>query len=85
MVCRIVENFFRQQPQNSHVVLADRQTRMAGRDDFVDKCWPVVRPFLLEDRYKNKVELVQEGSLGFERLLRGRALDDKVHNKIANT
>jgi hypothetical protein len=32
---------------------------VAGGDDFVDESGPIVRPLLLEDRNKNKVELVQ--------------------------
>jgi hypothetical protein len=40
---------------------------MARRNNFVDERRPVVRPFLLQDRDKDEIELVQEGSLRFER------------------
>lgn len=58
---------------------------MAGGDDFVYEGRPVVRPLLLENGHKDEVELVQKGSLRLERFLGGRALDDKIHNEIANT
>jgi hypothetical protein len=41
---------------------------VAGGDDLVDERRPVVRPFLLEDGDEDEVELVEECSLGFERL-----------------
>jgi hypothetical protein len=39
---------------------------VAGGNDFVDEGGPVVRPFLLEDRYKDKIEFVKEGTLLLE-------------------
>jgi hypothetical protein len=41
---------------------------MAGGNDFVDEGGPVVGPFLLEDRDKDEVELIQESPLRFEGL-----------------
>ena len=58
LVLREIEDFFRQQPEDGHVILADSKTGMAGADDLVDEGWPVVWPLLLEDRYQNKIELV---------------------------
>ena len=55
---RVVEHLLRQQSQDYHVVFADRKARVAGRDDLVDEGGPVVRPFLLEHRYEDQVELV---------------------------
>jgi hypothetical protein len=43
---------------------------MARGNDFVDEGGPVVRPFLLEDRDKDEVELIDEGSLGLEGFFR---------------
>jgi hypothetical protein len=40
---------------------------MAGRNNFVDECRPVVGPLLLQDRYKDEIEFIEEGSLRFER------------------
>ena len=42
---------------------------MAGRNNLVDKRWPVVRPFLLQDGNKNKIQLVEKCSLGLKTLL----------------
>ncbi len=58
---------------------------MAGGDDFVDKCGPVVRPFLLENGDEDKVKLVDEGSLGFKRFFGARGLDDEADNEVANS
>jgi hypothetical protein len=58
---------------------------MAGRDDFVDKCRPVVRPFLLEDGNENEVELVEQGPLLAQRLFGARALDDELDNEVSDS
>ena len=58
---------------------------MAGGDDFVDKRWPVVRPFLLQDGYKDEVEFVKESSLCLKRFFGAGALDDEAYNEISNT
>lgn len=41
---------------------------MAGGDDLVDKSWPVMRPFLLEDGDQNQVKLVKECPLALQGL-----------------
>jgi hypothetical protein len=41
---------------------------VAGGYDFVDERRPIVRPFLLEDRYEDEIEFVYKGSLGFQGL-----------------
>lgn len=43
-----------------------------------------MRPFLLEDRDEDKVQLVEECSLGFERLFGARGLDDEVDDKVTD-
>ena len=58
---------------------------MARGNDFVDECGPIVRPFLLENRDEDEVELVYEGSLGFEGFFGTRGLDDEADNEIANS
>ena len=85
MVRRKVENLLREQPQNDHVVLAYRKTRVAGGYDFVDKGGPVVRPFLLEYRDEDKVELVEEGSLLLEGFLGVGDLYDETNHKVPDT
>ena len=57
---------------------------MAGGYDLIDEGWPVVGPFLLEDRYQYEVQFVEERPLGFEALLSARALDDEVDYEISN-
>jgi hypothetical protein len=84
-ICREVKDLFGQQPQNRHVVLAYRQTCMAGGDDFVDEGGPVMRPFLLEDGDEDEVELVDEGSLGFKGFFGARGLDDEADNEVADS
>lgn len=58
---------------------------MAGGDDFGDKSWPVVWPFLLQHGYEDEIELVYKGSLALERLFGTGGLDDEVDDEIANT
>ena len=58
---------------------------MAGGDDFVDEGGPVVRPLLLEDRDKDEVELIEEGSLGFEGFFGAGGLDDEADHEVANS
>ena len=58
---------------------------MAGGDDFVDESRPVVRPFLLEDRDEDKVQLVQQDALTSQALFGVGRLDDKFNNKVADT
>ena len=43
-----------------------------------------MRPFLLEYRDENEVELIQEGPLRFQGLLRRGTLDDEVDDKVAD-
>jgi hypothetical protein len=82
---RIIEYFLGQETEDDHVVLADGETLAAGRDDFVDESGPVVRPFLLQDGYKDEVELVQEGSLRSECLFRARALEDVLNDEVPDS
>jgi hypothetical protein len=39
---------------------------VTGGDNFVDEGGPVVRPLLLEDRYEDEIEFVDECSLCLE-------------------
>lgn len=57
---------------------------MARRDDFVDERGPVVWPFLLEDRDKHEVELVQEGLLGAQTLFAIGTLDDELDDEVSD-
>jgi hypothetical protein len=57
---------------------------MAGGDDFVDECGPVVGPLLFEDRDEDEVELIEEGSLGFEGFFRARGLDYEADDEVTN-
>lgn len=57
---------------------------MAGGDDFVYECGPVVRPLLLEDRDEDEVELVEQCLLRSQRLFGARALDDKLHDEVSD-
>ena len=41
-------------------------------------------PFLLEDGYEDKIELVQKGPLAFQAFFGVRSLDDKVHDEVPN-
>ena len=41
-------------------------------------------PFLFEDRYEDKVEFVEQHALATQALLRARALDDEVDDKVSN-
>lgn len=43
-----------------------------------------MRPFLLEDRHEDKVEFVEQHALAPQALLRVRALDDEVDDKVAD-
>lgn len=81
----VVEDLLGEETQDDHVVLADRQAGAARGDDFVDERGPVVRPLLLQDRDEDEVELVQQGLVFTQGLLRVGALDDKLHNKVADT
>lgn len=44
-----------------------------------------MRPFLLQDRDKDEVELVQEGPLGPERFFGARTFKDVLDDKITNS
>lgn len=44
-----------------------------------------MRPFLLEDRNEDKVQLIQEDSLGPKRFFRSRALYNETNDEISNT
>ncbi len=57
---------------------------MAGRDDFVDKRGPVVRPFLLEDGDEHQIELVEQCLVVSQGLFAVGALDDELHNKVTD-
>jgi hypothetical protein len=57
---------------------------VAGRDDLVYESWPVVRPFLLENRHEDEVQLVEEGAVGAAAVVVVRELDDEVDDKVAN-
>lgn len=57
---------------------------MARRYDLVDKGGPVVRPFLLENRNKDEVELIEEGSLCLQRFFGARGLNDEVDHKVTD-
>lgn len=84
LLSRIIKDFFGKQTQDNHVVLANRQARVAGRDDFVDKRGPVVRPFLLEDGDEHQVELVEQCLVIAQGLFTVGALDDELHNEVAD-
>ena len=58
---------------------------MAGGDDFVDECGPVMGPFLLENGYEDEIELVYEGALGFEGFFGARGLNNEADNEVANS
>jgi len=58
---------------------------VARRNDLIDKGGPVVRPFLLQDRHKNQVELVEERALGVQALLGAGEFDDEVDDKVPDT
>jgi hypothetical protein len=84
LVGRVVEHLFGKKAENDHVVLANGQVRSAGSNDLVDESRPVVRPFLLEDGYEYKIELVQKRAVRLEGLLGVGGLDNKVHDEVAN-
>jgi len=44
-----------------------------------------MRPFLLQDGYKDEVEFVKESSLCLKRFFGAGALDDEAYNEISNT
>jgi hypothetical protein len=54
------------------------------RDDLVDEGRPVVRPFLLEDRDEDEVELVQQGAVGAAAVVVVGELDDEVDDEVAD-
>ena len=84
LIRRVVEHLFREEPQDGHIIFTYRQAGVAGGDDFVDESWPVMWPFLLENRHQNEVELVEKSSLGFEALLRAGALNDEIDHEISD-
>jgi hypothetical protein len=57
---------------------------MTRRDNLVDEGRPIVRPFLLEDRDEDEVQLVEEGALGAAAIIAVRQLDNKIDNKVAD-
>lgn len=81
----IVEDLFGEKSQNDHVVLADRKARARGRDNLVDEGRPVVGPLLLEDGDENKIKLVEQDTVGLEKLFGTRTLEDILDDKVANT
>lgn len=84
LVGGVVKDFFGEKAENNHVVLADGQVRSTSGDNFVDKCWPVMRPFLLQDGDEHEIQLVEEGPVCLEGLLGVRSLDDEVDDEVAN-
>jgi len=58
---------------------------MAGGDDLIDERRPVVRPFLLQYRDEDQVQLVQESSLGSKLLFGAGGLDDEVNDEVSNS
>jgi hypothetical protein len=80
-----VKDLLGQQAQDGHVVFTDGKAGVAGGDDLIDECGPVVRPFLLENGDQNQVELVQEGALSSELLFGSGIFDDEVNDEVANT
>ena len=55
---------------------------MTGRDNLVDKRWPVVRPLLLQDGDEYKVQFVYECSFFTKTLFGARGLYNEVDDKI---
>ena len=43
-----------------------------------------MRPFLLENRNKDEVELIEEGSLCLQRFFGARGLNDEVDHKVTD-
>jgi len=58
---------------------------VAGRDDFVDKGRPVVRPLLLEYGNEDEVKLVEQGLLLAQRLFGARALDNELDDEVSDS
>lgn len=58
---------------------------MAGRDDFIDKGRPVVRPLLLEYGNEDEVKLVEQGLLLAQRLFGARALDNELDDEVSDS
>ena len=83
LVGRIIKDFLREKTEDRHVVFADGKIRMACRDNLVDERWPVVWPFLLQDRNEDEVELVEKGSLTAKTLFCIGGLDNDAHNEVA--
>ncbi len=69
LVGRVVEDLLRQETKDGQVVLADGEAGAARRDNLVDERRPVVGPFLLEDRYQDEVELVDQYPVRLKALL----------------
>ena len=57
---------------------------MAGGDDLVDKSWPVMWPFHLQNVDQGHVELVEECTLLAEALFGVRTLNDEVNDEVAD-
>lgn len=81
----IVEDLFGEEAQDDHVVLADRKARTGGGDNLVDEGRPVVRPLLFEDGDENKVELVEQDTVGLEKLFGTRTLEDILDDEVTDT
>jgi hypothetical protein len=84
LLLRVVEHLLREQAQDDHVVLAYAQAAVTRRDDLVDEGGPVVRPFLLEDRDEDEVELVQQSAVGAAAVVVVGELDDEVDDEVAD-
>lgn len=79
-----VKDLLRQQAKDGHVVFTDRQTSVARGDNLIDKCGPVVRPLLLENRDQDQIQLVQKCALVTELLFGSGILDNEVDNEVSN-
>lgn len=84
LVLREVEDLFRQQAENCHVVFTDGEAGVARLNDLVDECGPVVWPFLLQNRDQDQVQFVQESAFAAEFLLGAGILDDEIDNEVTD-
>mmetsp|Transcript_2101 Transcript_2101/g.4796 ORF Transcript_2101/g.4796 Transcript_2101/m.4796 type:complete len:390 (+) Transcript_2101:2227-3396(+) len=80
---RELKDLLAQQPQDLHVVPAQRLVRLPRLHDLRDEVLPVVRPLLLEDLDEDEVEL-RELHLGAEQrdLVRGVAHDHRDNVRL---
>ena len=57
---------------------------MTRRDDLVDKGRPIMWPFLFEYGDEDKIELIQECTLGSQVFFRARALYYAIDDEVAD-